>query len=253
MTRLTVAIATLAERAHGLTEGMLPPTQDVDYHVFVQGVDDLAQLPLDLQRADITVTPLKTRGVAHSRNAAIGSVKGDILLFADDDLILNTNSYALLQTLLAQNPDLDFICGQIHDANGLPFKSYSPDRTPASRFNTAKVGTPEMAVRVASIRKIGVLFDPDFGAGCANWLGDEYIFLCDALCAGLKGQHTALTFATHPAPSSGQDNSAASFTVREAVLRRALGRGSWPLRCAFALRHRKRFPDWTSLLRFIRP
>ncbi len=250
---LTVAVATLADRVHRLTNKVLPRTANVDYHIFVQDVADPADIAGVLPRSDITVTALKGRGVAHSRNAALGSVKGDIVLFADDDLVLNTQNYAALLTQFTDDPRVDFICGQMHDAHGRAFKAYPANMTAASRLNTAKVGTPEMAVRIKTVHTAGVLFDTDFGAGSANWLGDEYIFICDALRAGLRGRHVSLALATHPEPSSGQDNSAASFTVRETVLRRALGPASWPLRCAFAWRHRKRFPDWRSVLRFIRP
>ena len=162
-------------------------------------------------------------------------------------------NYAALRAQFTDDPRIDFICAQMHDAHEHAFKAYPPNMTPASRLNTAKVGTPEMAVRIKTARTAGILFDTNFGAGSTNWLGDEYIFICDALRAGLQGRHVLLTLATHPAPSSGQDNSAASFAVRETVLRRALGPASWPLLCAFAWRHRKRFPDWISVLRFIRP
>lgn len=253
MMHLTVAISTLAARVGSLTLESLPRTDSVDYHIFVQDVTSPAQVEGILQRDDITVTVLKNHGVAQSRNAAINCSKGDIVLFADDDLILHTHNYAVLRDMFASHLDLDFICAQMLNTKGLPFKSYSPDMTPASRLNTAKVGTPEMAVRIKSIRAAGVTFDTNFGAGSANWLGDEYIFLCDALRTGLKGRHIALKLATHPAPSSGLDNSASSFVVRANVLRRALGRASWPLRCAFAWRHRKRFPDWSSLIGFISP
>lgn len=250
---MTVAIATLAHRFHLLDTDNLPVIAGIDYHIFVQKVTDptaLADIP---PRPDITITPLSSHGVAISRNAAIQTARGDIILFADDDITLATQNYAALRTRFADHPELDFLCGQLSDHKGQPFKSYPADMTSATRLNTAKIGTPEMAIRTTAIRKANLLFDTGFGAGSAQWLGDEYIFLCDALRAGLRGRHVNLVFATHPTSSSGDDNSAASFAVRDAVLRRALGPISWPLRCAFAWRHRKRFPDWISLLRFIRP
>ena len=247
---LTVAIATLADRMHRVDIDQLPVIAGVDYHIFVQ--DTPVALPTH-PRSDITLTGLDSHGVTISRNAAIAAASGEILLFADDDLVLATYNYAALRTWFADHPNQDFVCGQLQDALGAPFKSYGPDMARVTRLNSAKVGTPELAVRVQSVRDAGVTFDTDFGAGSANWLGDEYIFLCDALRAGLQGRHIALHLATHAAPSSGQDNSAASFAVREAVFRRALHPVSWPLRCAFAWRHRKRFPGWGSLFRFVRP
>jgi glycosyltransferase involved in cell wall biosynthesis len=249
---ITVAIATLADRLKNLSLPMLPETHGVDYHVFVQDVANPMDITGALERPDITLTALEGRGVAKSRNAAIEMAKGDIIIFADDDLILHTQNYDALRDLFRNTPELAFVCGQLRDGSGKPFKAYSPDGTPTSRLNTAKVGTPEMAVRTETIRAEQIFFDPNFGAGSQNWLGDEYIFLCDALRAGLRGQYSALSLATHSAPSSGQVSSSESFLVREAVFRRALGAFSWPFRCAFAWRHRNRFPDWGSFWRFVR-
>lgn len=250
---LTVAIATLIDRLDSLNFDILPTAEGVDYHVFVQGITNSATVADVLPRADITVTPLNSSGVAISRNAAIASAQGDIILFADDDLILATDSYRALQAKFEDNPELDFICGQLQNASGQSFKSYPSNMARATRLNTGKVGTPEMAIRVKTVRGARVLFDKNFGAGSAKWLGDEYIFICDALRAGLRGRHVDLVFATHLTASSGQNNSAASFLVRDAVLRRALGPFSWPLRCAFAWRHRKRLPNWATLFLFLRP
>ena len=253
MTNLTVAIATLSDRVPNLPLEHLDEVDGVDYHIFVQG--HLTNIPTKWQssREDVTVTVLGGHGVAHSRNAAIEAVKGDILLFADDDLILNSQSYATLIDLINQHPKVDFFCGQMKDGEGKPFKKYLPHMTIASRWNTARFGTPELAIRVSTVRASSVRFDAQFGAGSKNWLGDEYIFLCDALRSGLKGRHVELVFASHSSPSSGQANSAASFEVRNAVIRRAIGPVSWPVRFAFALRHLRRFPDWHAFLRFVKP
>lgn len=251
--RLTVAIASLASRVHKIDVAMLTPQEGVDYHIFVQDAAGPVALRGSDRRSDITVTPLNSHGVTISRNAAIDSAQGDIILFADDDLTLETGAYPRLRALFEGAPALDFICGRMRDAQDKPFKAYPTDMTSASRLNTAKLGTPELAVRAKSVRAAGVTFDTRFGAGSTMWLGDEYIFICDALRAGLRGRHVDIVLATHPEPSSGQYNSTESFAIREAVLRRALGPLSWPLRCAFAWRHRKRFPNWQSLLRFLRP
>lgn len=250
---LTVAIAALADRLHTIDMSQMPALDGVDYHIFVQGAARPVQLEGAKDRPDIRVTFLNSIGVTHSRNAAITAAQGDVILFADDDLSLATDNYAALRTKFEAAPDIDFMCGQLLDGDDRPFKQYPANLTKASRLNTAKVGTPEIAIRTKTVREAGVLFDTRFGAGSTLWLGDEYIFLCDALRAGLRGHHIDLILATHPIPSSGQAFNAETLAIRDAVLRRALGPMSWHLRCAFALRHRKKFPGWQSLLRFIRP
>ena len=111
------------------------------------------------------------------------------------------------------------------------------------------------------MRAAGVEFDPGFGAGAPDWLGDEYIFLCDALRAGLRGWHVGLTLASHPAESSGLAQGAAVMAVRRRVFIRALGRwASLPVRLVFLLRQAMRggagfgaMGGWRGALAFLRP
>lgn len=250
---LTVAIATMIDRVADLDISALPVMDSVSYQIFVQGSGGTFDIPARITRSDIQVFHQDSYGVTNSRNAAIESATGDVLLFADDDVTSNTDSYASLRKLFLDAPYLDFACGQLHGVNGKPFKTYPDHLTPATRLNTAKVGTPELAIRARSIRDKGIRFDTTFGAGSLLWLGDEYIFLCDALRAGLRGYHINLVLGTHPHQSTGHQNSALSFEIREKVFRRAFGPVSWPFRFAFAAKNRKRFPSLRSLWRFIRP
>jgi len=81
-----------------------------------------------------------------------------------------------------------------------------------------------MAIRVSDIKAAGIRFDENFGAGAANYLGDEYIFIADALRAGLKGQFEPIVIATHPTQSSGSlRNSTADRGARAKVFTRVFG------------------------------
>lgn len=244
---LTVAIATTARRLEQIDLAALPAQAGVEYKIFVQEADCL---PLP-QRADLSLIAIKGRGAARNRNAALNSVTTPLLLFADDDLTFDPAGYSALIARFAANPAADFLCAQLSDGTGQPRKRYSPDATPARWSNCGKLGTPELALRPAAFRAKGLRFDEGFGAGTPNHLGDEYIFLCDAMRSGLKGQHVAIMLASHPRDSSGTENNARIMAIRKHVLIRALGRWkSRPARWAFALYHRRDFPDLVSFLRF---
>lgn len=253
--RLTIALSTMAGRLESLTPERLPQMPDVVWHLFVQGPTAAvatAAARLTATRPDITVTALDSRGVAHSRNAALAAVASDWLLFADDDLTFHPEGIAALIARCDREAAADFLCARLTDETGLPRKRYAPDGTRARWFNCGKVGTPELALRPGRVRAAGIGFDPGFGAGAPDWMGDEYIFLCDALRAGLKGWHVDVVPASHPAASSGLTNTPEAMAVRRRVLIRALGRWASLLpRLAFALRHRRTFPDWRSILRFL--
>ncbi|MFA9229789.1 MAG: hypothetical protein ACEQSU_03425 [Microgenomates group bacterium] len=250
---LTVAIATFGMRFLQLKPERFPPYPGVRYQIFVQAMT--AEAPHHAgalrHRTDLVVTFLDGAGAAGNRNAAIAAVADDILLFADDDLVFCGETYADLRRRFAGDDRLDFICGRLITAAGLPRKAYRPDGQRVTRFNCGRVGTPELAIRPARFRAKALQFDPRFGAGAPLWLGDEYIFLCDALRLGLRGRHVALDLAVHPEESSGTVYSTESFEVRRQVINRATGIYALPLRWAFALKHRRRFPDGRSILRFL--
>lgn len=255
--RLTIALSTMADRLAGLSPERLPPMPDVVWHLFVQGpaaAVATGTARLVAARPDIAVTALDSRGVARSRNAALAAVTTDWLLFADDDLTFHPEGIAALIARCDREAAADFLCARLTDETGRPRKRYAPDGTRARWFNCGKVGTPELALRPGRARAAGIGFDPGFGAGAPDWMGDEYIFLCDALRAGLKGWHVDLVPASHPATSSGLTQGPEAMAVRRRVLIRALGRWTSLLpRLAFALRHRRTLGGWRGALAFLRP
>jgi hypothetical protein len=253
--RLTIAIATMETRLDQLSLPMLPPIPGIVWRIFAQGnPETIARHATRLARADVTLTATEGRGAARSRNAALEAVWTEYLLFADDDLIFDPAGIATLLARFEAQPATDFLCACLSDETGRPRKRYSPDRTPVRWFNCGKIGTPELALRPARLRAKAVRFDTSFGAGASDWLGDEYIFLCDALRAGLRGQHVAVTVASHPANSSGLTQGVEAMAVRRRVLIRALGRlKSLPVRLSFAIRHRRTIGGWRGWLAFLRP
>ena len=253
---LVIAIATTAARVATLTLARLPPQSGVEYRIFVQsdGVERAiaAHAAQVLARDDIRIIPTEGHGAARNRNAALDQIGGGVLLFADDDLTFDLAGISTLRTRIAGAPNIDFFCARLLDGVNRSAKRYAPDCTAVRWYNCGKVGTPELALHPARARAAGLRFDENFGAGTPNWLGDEYIFLCDALRAGLQGRHVAVDIGVHPADSSGLAKGAAIMAVRRKVLVRALGRWrGMPARWAFALRHRRDFPNLASFLWFL--
>ena len=260
--RLTLAVASMAARLDRLSLAGLPVIPGVIWQIFVQG--DRAAIAAHaprLARADVTLTPIEGLGVARSRNAALAAAKTDLLLFADDDLTFHPAAITALIAQFDACPQADFLCARLADETGRPRKRYGRAGARMRWFNCGTVGTPELALRPARMRAAGVTFDPAFGAGAPDFLGDEFIFLCDALRAGLRGWHVALTLASHPAASSGLAQGAAVMAVRRRVFIRALGRwASLPVRLVFLLRQAMRgggglgaLGGWRGALAFLRP
>ncbi len=246
---LTIAVSTIGSRAAALADRPLPALPGVGWLVLVQEAPALPAFP---GRPDIAVAALPGRGVARSRNAALARAETPWLLFADDDLGFDAGGLARLRDRLASVPEA-IVTARLTRPDGSLRKRYGPDGAALTRLNVARYGTPEIAVRPGAFRAAGVRFDEGFGAGTPRGMGEEFIFLSDALRAGLAGRHAAIAVASHPVESSGTQWTAEAWAIRRAVFARALGRLAFPARLAFAAKNRRHLPSVRAGLAFIRP
>jgi hypothetical protein len=109
-----------------------------------------------------------------------------------------------------------------------------------------------MIIRVADIRRLGVRFDEDFGAGAKNYLGDEYIFVVDLVRAGGKAVFAPITLAQHPTESSGSRwGSAQDRRARAIIFTRVFGVLAPFVRLPFGLRRRRELGSFKNLFLFV--
>ena len=246
---LTIGYSTLASRALAM---VLPRHQPgVELLIVVQQSPPGFDLDL-LQRPDVRVIFDDGIGAARSRNIVIDSSAGQYVLFGDDDVALITDGVEELLRVLERSPQLSFVQGRAVDETGQPRKRYPKRSVRLHRWNSAKIGTIELMIRRADVVASGVRFDERFGAGTTNYLGDEYVFIADALRSGLRGRFVPASAAVHPVVSSGsgggrQDDDRARSVVFDRVF------GWWaPLgRLLFLLRRPQRFGTVRRSLRFV--
>ena len=180
---------------------------------------------------------LKSRGVAKSRNAALKHASGKYLIFGDDDITFDEAGLDALINYFEANPNCAIILAQTSDETGTLRKSYPSKPHKLSKYNSAKAATYEMMVRVDAVRGAGVTFDENFGAGAENYLGDEYIFIADALRAGLKGHYLPIVLAIHPTESSGSfRDTKQDAIVRSQIFSRVFGAWAPVMRLLFVLK-----------------
>ena len=213
---LTIGYSTLANRAKNIKF-----LSSVNSLVIVQNPEGTTTPTF---ADEVTVLELQSRGVAKSRNAAITNTNSDYLLFGDDDIQFNESGIASAISFLNSNPNISILLMQAVDETGKLRKSYPSKAHELKLTNSAKAATYEMMIRVSDIKAAGIKFDENFGAGATNYLGDEYIFIADALRAGLKGKFEPIVIATHPTESSGNlRNSASDRRARAKVFSRVFG------------------------------
>jgi hypothetical protein len=198
------------------------------------------------------VIELASKGVAKSRNAILRHARGELILFADDDIVWDEAGVCGALTEFAANPDLAILLGRAVDETGTLRKRYPPRRAMLTRWNCARAATYEMVVRTDLVRAARLWFDEGFGAGVTRYLGDEYIFITDALRRGLHCQYAPITVAAHPTDSSGaRFGSEADARARVAVFDRVFGDLAPLARLAFLARRPSRFASPTLALDFV--
>ncbi|CAB4632705.1 unannotated protein [freshwater metagenome] len=242
---LTIAYSVLAE---GFSHIVLPRARaDTEILMVVQGTGGVAP-----QRDDVRVVRLTSTGVTASRNAAIREATGEVLVFGEEDVTWLPDGLAAVIATFKDNPRLAVLLGRANDETGALRKRYPAIREAATIWNSARVGTIELAVRPELIRPANVTFDEDFGAGTRNFLGDEYIFVADANRAKLKCDYFPITFSQHPKDSSGtRFGTDADARARSRVFDRVFGWFAPVVRAALWLRNPGRFGSLVRGVRFV--
>ncbi len=183
---------------------------------------------------EIKVFELRDKGVAKSRNAAIANAETEYLLFGDDDIEFNELGITLAINYMDTNKGISILLMQAIDETGKLRKRYPTKAHKLRLSNSAKAATYEIMIRTSVFKAAGIKFDENFGAGAPNYLGDEYIFIADALRSGLKGEFEPIVIATHPAESSGSlQNSKADRSARAKVFSRVFGIWAPVMRTSF--------------------
>lgn len=246
---ITVAISALGSRLAGVP--LPPPCPGLTYLVLVQKLGD-ARVPAALTaRDDVTVHVLGTIGLSRSRNAALDLAPGALVVFADDDMTLEPEGFQHLARAFAEDPGLGLAAGWRSDR--LPGAGRRARAHRLHHFNAGRVCAPELMVRRSAIDAAGLRFDPAFGMGADFGLGEEYVFITDALKAGLRGVSLPVPVGRHPSESTGDNWQRADLMqARIAMLTRVFGRAAPLMRLLYALRYRRRIGGAARLLAFAR-
>ena len=226
---LTIGYSTLSNRVSGIKY-----LDSFTNLVVIQNPDNESFSP---PPEAITSIELKNRGVAKSRNAVIDNTQTEYLLFGDDDIKFNEDAINTAIAHLEAHKDVSILLMQAVDETGALRKRYPKQEHHLKLTNSAKAATYEMMIRVPDIKKASIRFDENFGAGAPNYLGDEYIFIADALRAGLKGYYLPIVLAIHPTESSGSfRNTTQDAVVRSRIFTRVFGIWAPLMRLLFILK-----------------
>jgi glycosyltransferase involved in cell wall biosynthesis len=207
MVSLTFGFSTLANRLSNISLPDLSNHPDWDVLITVQSGNEQSPTEAELAKAptgkNVEMLSFPGVGVTKLRNHVIKNAKGKYLIFSDDDIVFDEKGLVEAISYL-EKTGAGLLLGQAVDENGKLRKAYPSNVQRLNKFNSAKAATYEMIVDLAQVRAAGVLFDENFGAGAEKtYLGDEYIFICDLVSAGIRCDFVPIVLASHPTESSG--------------------------------------------------
>lgn len=128
-----------------------------------------------------------TRGVGINRNIGLMHARGEILLFADDDMVYADGYEKLMLDAYEQLPDADVIIFSIDMIRGGKHLNTYLNRTRRiSAAGALKYGTYCVSVRRRSLEKANLKFTALFGGGAIYSSGEDSLFLMDCFRAGFK-------------------------------------------------------------------
>ena len=252
--KLTLGYSTLAERVATLVEPPVNPNWETVLVVQNPNQFDwqgtrFTELSV---RTDFRHHELVSKGVAKSRNKAIDLAKGEYLICSDDDITFSATGLQQAIDYLDSHPEVSLLLGQATDESGTLRKRYPKTIEKLGSLNSARAATYEMIIRVSEVRKLGVRFDEDFGAGAKNYLGDEYIFVVDLIKAGGKAVFAPITLAQHPTESSGSRwGSDQDRRARAIIFTRVFGALAPFVRLPFGIRRRRELGSLKNVLLFV--
>jgi len=251
--RITIGYSTLASRVENINFPSLPFP-----HLILISVQNPDAIEFTIPQSDVSVSVVESMetGVTKSRNKVVENTATDYLIFADDDATIYAEGLKKVIDYLDSHPSCDLVTAITTNEKGVPRKRYSDREQTLTLFNSAKVGTIEMVLRVASARNRNLHFDQNFGAGSANPLGDEYIFVSDLLKSGGQGVFLPVNLASHPEESSGANvganDSPQILAARAKVFTRVFGWKAPFVRAAFYLRRGQSLSSIADFVRFVR-
>lgn len=188
-------------------------------------------VPDPVDRGRVRMLSFREQGVSRSRNRAIEHSRGEVLLFADDDLQCFAHVFPEVTAAFATHADAAAITFRCEGLQGSP--SPTQRRQPGRHTPLSVASVRSVEIAVAPQRLGAVRFDAAFGLGTDLPSGEEAVFLRDLQRAGQVVRHCPLAICRHERLSSGQRPwDTAMARTKGAVLRRMYPL-AWPLPLAY--------------------
>lgn len=237
--KIQVLVATMNQRDHSLIEKL-----KLDSDAIVGNQCNRNEIEEFQWRGHkITYLNFAERGVGQNRNNALIRADGDVVLFADDDMVYVDGYVQLIEKQFKQYPDADAIIFNVIENHSKGQKRYKIKRKKHVNYLTfLRYGTVRIAVKLKSIKENGIYFNQCFGGGCEYQHGEDNIFIGDCLKKGLKIYAVPYPIAelTEERESTWNKGYDEKYFFDQGKLYKAISRRWWKLLCLQdSIRHQR--------------
>lgn len=205
-----------------------PKVEGVEYLVSCQ-IDSDFIIPKELDREDFRIFTTCSKGLSINRNNALSLASAPLLLISDDDIDYTEEGLRNVIDAFQNHPDADIITFRFesrYKKKLYPTESVYLNTFPKGYY----VSSIEIGLRRQSIQG-KIWFNENFGIGAMFPSGEEDVFMCECLDAGMKGIFEPLTIARHDGSTTSERNlMLPSRPQTKGAIFLRLHPHSWPLR-----------------------
>lgn len=182
---------------------VLPPCEGVGYLISWQRAGCGAEIPSGLVRPDVRIVISSSKGSGANRANCLNHAKGEWCLIADDDLVFDMQRIEELMSRIEACRHLDFAIARSSGADNKVFPDVEYPVFPLRRRHF--VTEFELLVRLESVRKVHINYNPHLGAGVDEYAaGEGAVFMYEMKRKGLNGRYFPITIVDHPGLTTSQ-------------------------------------------------
>lgn len=199
---LEILLSTMHKTSLSFLSNMFSSKDYSEVNILIVNQTDESHL-LTSNIDNVKVVNSYEKGLPQSRNTAIKSASEAICLIADDDVKYVENFNDIILSAFKKHEDADIITFQMNDDEGQLFRDYQD----IIKHNKDTIYTANSVVIAFKLKSVvnNITFNTNFGLGAKFQVGNEYVFLRNALHAGLNVYFEPKVILSHPKFSSGQD------------------------------------------------
>jgi len=251
--KLNILIATINNRIIGL-ENIISNDVDVIFTISHQVIDKLDFKSINFikkikNKNNVIYSEINSKGVAKNRNNALKHrIKNTICLLCDDDVIYFEDSFKKILFEFENDPSLEFLTFKIKTFGGKDYKRYREYSFKHNIKTLSNIGIIDVAFKEEVIKKYSLSFDERFGPGAYYSIGEDFIFMTEAVKKKANIIYKPLEIVQHDDIGTGQILRDDIILGRGAMFAKVFGYFSFFLNIYFSLKNFNKYKNKYSII-----